>query len=277
MLDRLEAGDAAAELLALADVGEGQVEGALGGAGLLAGESDGGDLQDLVEQGFASVVGVQAVPGGDRHLVQLDARAAAGLVEGRQRLAEDAGLVGGHGEQAHFAGVVAGRDDQQVGAGAVEHCFIYTVEAPAVAVTRGAWLFGGVPAVAALAEGEGGGEAAGGQFRQPVLAQRLVVAQQQRRGGQAGAGEERRAEQVVTHLFEQDHLLDEAQAHAAVLLGNHQPRPAQLLGDLPPQLSVEALRAGHGGAHGRRIGGGGEKARRALLDHQLFVTQREVH
>ncbi|MNE35141.1 hypothetical protein D3C80_1288870 [compost metagenome] len=134
-----------------------------------------------------------------------------------------------------------------------------------------------MPAVAVLAEGEGGGEAAGGQFRQPVLAQRLVVAQQQRRGGQAGAGEERRAEQVLAHLFEQDRLLDEAQAHAAVLLGNHQPRPAQLLGDLPPQLRVEALRAGHGGTHCRRIGGRGEKARRALLDHQLFVTQREVH
>ncbi|GEM_PF-4999523 len=50
MLDRLEAGDGAAELLAFAQVGERQVQALLSAAGLLAGEGDGAQLQRLLEQ-----------------------------------------------------------------------------------------------------------------------------------------------------------------------------------------------------------------------------------
>jgi hypothetical protein len=76
-------------------------------------------------------------------------------------------------------------------------------------------------------------------------------------------------------LLRQDRHLDRPQAAAAVLLGDRDPRPAQL--DQPrPEVLVADPALGTL-AHTGRAPVVVEDAPRGLLDRQLFFAQTEVH
>ncbi|MNT45736.1 hypothetical protein D3C72_1823330 [compost metagenome] len=83
MFDRLEAGNRAAELMALGGVGQGQVQRLLSTTRLLGGQANGAYQQHITQQrpGLASFGEQLCRP--DRHVLQHNPRQAAGLVEGR--------------------------------------------------------------------------------------------------------------------------------------------------------------------------------------------------
>ncbi|MNN21930.1 hypothetical protein D3C81_1352680 [compost metagenome] len=195
MLEGLEAGDRAAELLALLHIRDAQVEDLLGPADLLCGKTNAGQLQHLV-QGRPSVADLtQQCLGAQIDAVELQARQAPGLVHGRQPLALDAFAAGLDGKQADPALTGAARstgsNDQQAGAVAVDHLAEQAIDDKALAFGAGRGLDILRAPAAAASERQGGGEAALGNGRKPGVFLRLISGQQQSGCGQAGGGEER--------------------------------------------------------------------------------------
>ncbi|MNR00839.1 hypothetical protein D3C85_1166270 [compost metagenome] len=160
---------------------------------------------------------------------------------------------------------------------AVHHLAQAAVDHETIALLAEAGLYGvqAVPVIAGV--GQGGGQAAFGQLRQPACLLRLVASQQQRRSGQAGRGEKGRTEQAPAHLLQQDGQLDEAQAEAAVLLGDMDGRPDHLAAQSPPEHRVMTQLGSHGRTHGGGIGYIREKALGGLADHLLLIAEREFH
>ncbi|MCY1541247.1 hypothetical protein D9M68_769270 [compost metagenome] len=124
------------------------------------------------------------------NLVEFDFGQLAGLVHRGSQAAADTGGVCRQGEQAN-ALAATGRHDQEPGAVAVDHLAQLAIDDETFALFADAGLHG-VEAIAVVAGiGEGRGQAALSQLRQPAGLLVLVASQQQCRGGQAGTGEER--------------------------------------------------------------------------------------
>ncbi|GAB1460631.1 hypothetical protein MASR2M50_24050 [Thauera sp.] len=121
--------------------------------------------------------------------------------------------------------------------------------------------------VQARTEDQRGGALAVGQRRQRALLRLDGCGLQQRGLRQHHVGQEGRARQAPAHLLHQQCELDRPQAEAVEVLRHLHRRPAEF-DDARPQLGV-------GIRFLARIGMGGEKVGRRLLQRTLFVG--EVH
>jgi hypothetical protein len=249
-LDRLEAGDRLAELVALLGVGASRVEGALGGAETERGDRDAPAVEDLerLDEAFADVTQqavlagkavlhdhLGGVRGPDAELVLLLAGAEAfhPLVEHEGGDVVMAGTLG-VGDREHHADVaflaVGGE-----GLGAVEHPTAVGPLGPRPCAR-------GIGARTGLGQAPGADLLARGQRREPAAPLRViaelvdVVAAQRVVGSHADPDRRVDARQLGDH----EDVLDIAQTGAAVLFGEDDAEKAQLPG-LHHHLAREAL------------------------------------
>ena len=274
VFDGLERADRATELHTNLGVLDRHVEAHLSATDLLGGERHGSKVEDGREDVPTAAVGADERGG---HTRELELRLLACGVHRGQGGASEAFGVGLDGEETD-TGVAASRNEDQVGGGAVEDIALHAVEGPST-VARGGLhrdpTF--VPATALLGEGQRGSGFTRRNAGEVGVLGVFITTVEQRVGGEHTAREVRGAQQGAAHFLENDDLLDEAEALAAVFLGDGECLEAHLLGHLVPDGLVVALIGLHLLAHvvlGRLFL---EEGAHEVAKLVLFFREGEVH
>ena len=138
-LDRLEVGDALAELPAFERVGAGRVVGGLGDADRLRGDADPAAVERLHRDGEALAVLAEQTVGIDPHAVQHDVGGRARVEPELLFLLADLDALGvAVDDEARDARVGAREQDERAGVACVRRPLLATGDAPAVPVALGA-------------------------------------------------------------------------------------------------------------------------------------------
>jgi hypothetical protein len=279
VLDRLERADRTAELNPHLRVLDRHLEHLLSPADHLVHDADRGLVEGLGQR-CPALAGLAERPG--RHARELEAGLLAGLVHrGEGCSAEAVGVaVDGEERDAVLTRRPRGaRDhDDQPGGVAVEDEHLLAVETPGVAVRlrlhRDAI---GIPLAVRLGERERGDGLTGGdpgEQRGPLL---LAARVEDRVRGEHDRRVVGSAHEDPTHLLEHDPELDEAEALAAVGLGDVEALETQLLGHLLPHGFVEALGRLHEPTHLRLRRLRLQEAPHGVPKLFLLFREREVH
>ena len=222
VLQHLEAADRHAELLALLDVVQRGVTGALHRADGVGTQQGGGEVMCLVDGGLRGTGDAQQCIGTELHVVECD----VGHAQAVHRAAGVQCHAGGlrvDQEQAGAASVCGRcgrRHDQPRGRRRAHHHALGTVEHPATALRRGRG--GGrrqVVAAAGFQACKRQLDRAVDQARQPVIALRGAAAARQQPAAQAHGVEQRLHHQGLAAGFHRGHQVDRAATEAAIGLG----------------------------------------------------------
>ena len=270
MLDRLVAGDGAAEGEPLEGVVLGHLQGAVGAAGLLEGQEDGGPVQDLLDQGQALAGTAQAL---GRDLVEDQPGRVAGRIQGRERLAGHPGGRQVDEEEPQLATLP--RQDQGMGGDtAVGNRDLGPRKAPALdgGTDRGAGE-GARP----FRSRQGTDDLAGGDPGQDSSLLGLGPGQHDRLSQHIDGGGEGDGGHGPAQFLCDDAELKPAQAQPAVFLRNGRAQPA-LSGHGLPEIWVPGRRGiVEDLAHPARGAVGLEEAPRLVLEKLLVLGEIEIH
>ena len=238
VLDRLERADRATELHTDLGVLDRHIEAHLSATDLLGGERHSCEIKNGAEHVPTATVGSDE---GASSTVKHDLGLLTGLVHGRQRRGGDAVTGRVHCEQRH-TGIGVGSHDHEVRSVTVEN--VHLRPRDRMTVARGTGLSGDarlVPLAVLLGEGERGPSFTRRNAGEVGVLGVFVTTVQQGVGSEHAAREVGRAQQGTTHLFEHDHLLNEAEALTAVLFGNGERLQTHLFGHLAPDGFIKAL------------------------------------
>src|ERR1700722_1863223 len=227
VLDRLEGADGDAELLALLDVGQQQLEEGVAGADRLEREPD----RRLLEGAGDSHCGGPAARRTQGAVVGDEDALERGVGEGPARIERmdggQAGLRGGHDECTH-AIIGAGDDDDRRGALGGQDAPLDACEQPAAfGRFRGPRDVLHRPGPRVIGQRHRPGDGTGGHLREEPLLLLGRADFAHHRGELRDGGQERTGGDGPAQLLDDDGRLEDGQADAAVLLGYAQGGPVE--------------------------------------------------
>ncbi len=282
VLQCLESGQRAAELLALLDVAHRALEGLVARTHHLAGQRHATGVEHCVEQRTAGTHAAEHCIGADADAVEADAGRVV-RIDHHGALDVDARGLGVDQEQRHAFGVVIGAGgaschDQLVGHMAVDHQQLAARQREAAAIGRGPQCDAIGTVLGALVAGQRDHDLAGGDPGQPGGLLGRVAAAHQCRGGQHRGGQEGRGHQVAADGLHDGAGLHGAQAQAAMGLGHQHAREAHL-GKAAPEVNGVTVRVAFVAQSAQLgyTGVFGKEGLRAVAQHGLFFVQYESH
>ena len=217
---------------------------------------------------------------GDLDVVERDLDLMVGG-DGLQRLIGDAGALGVDQEEGDavlaLAVLGAGDDQELVGCAAVGDEELGAIQGVLVAVLRRGELDArGLPGGRGLGLGVDPDFVAGGNLAEMRLLLGVGAKLEDRHAAEDDGVEEGRGGEVAAHLLDKHGEVEEAEAVAAVLLGEDHAHPT-LAGHFLPEFGRIAEVVFLHGAHDLFRRFLGEKLPRRGLDHLLLFAKTEVH
>ena len=262
VLHRLERADHAVELTALLGVVHRLVQHGLRGAQRIRRQHDASGIDDGAQR-FAAVYGAGQRFGGGfvEHHLRHRARAVDGLELGHLRTA-------GVGQMQRSVG---GGNDEAISAGAIEHEHRLAVQ---LAVAAGHAVRLAPPDLLAHRNPED--HLAGGDSRQPMFLLRVAAGGRQRQWRHHRRRHEGHRRHHAAKRFCDQRRLQQPKTDAAVLFVDQHRVRAQLRQLLPDVVGARCARLCHL-AHALQRAAGFQIASDAVLQHQLFLRQCEIH
>ena len=244
VLERLEGADAHAELLALLEVGHGELEGLGHAAEHLGAQARGRHLDRRLDHGSGTALLAHQRAGAHLDAAELD-ECCSPRVDAPLPLERETGRAGFDQEQRDAVAVVgptggSRRNEDAVGARRIEDLLLRPVDAEARAGAFGPRLdvvdrVAGTRLLVRQREPPFASRRPG----EPGLLLRFAPGRRERAARQQYRRQERLGRQVATERLQHHHELRETHPRSAVLFGNGDANPAEL-GHLLPQDGREA-------------------------------------